>query len=751
MTGLAVVGVGASAGGLQALEAFFSGVPAHSGLAFLVVQHLDPKHKAMLAQLLQRITPMTVVEAQDRTRIAPDCVYVIPPNRVLTVVQGRLHTAKPELARGMHLPIDALFSSLALEYGEDAIGVVLSGMGSDGTRGLTAIKAAGGLALAQDPATAQFDSMPRSAIGAQSVHIVAAPQALAGRILAATGVLRSPVTSLAVTADDQRYLAPHDGLTSILRLLRDRGKHDFSLYKASTLQRRIERRMGIHGVSSMTAYAQLLLDSSQELELLFKELLIGVTGFFRDTPVWQRMKDDILPALVAQHPDGHRLRAWVVGCSTGEEAYSLAMAFREVIDAMPSHSNCTLQIFATDLSMDAIDRARRGCYPLSIAGEVSAARLARFFVLDEESYRIDKRLRETVVFAPHDVTCDPPFMRLDLLSCRNLLIYFTAPLQRRLLPLFHYSLRPGGVLLLGSSETVGRFDDIFEPIDAKLRCYRRLDAVSNVHLPEFPVKRVRAFARALDHDQEIDMTRPSQTPPQPAGTDAEGGAAVPEKAVTSDGTGTPESAVAPASAGSPEGAVAPLRSATPDMAAGTAAADGSEHSRLIAREPSAIVLESIQAIQPLVDQLLLREYSPPAVLVNSSGDIVYINGRTGRYLEPAAGRANWNIHVMGRNGLREPLSNALLQAVSQQSPVELRGATVEDGAQTHRVDITVRPLYAIPALEGMVMILFREMSPQPKRRRGRLAGEMQFDLETQLQEAREHIQAQREEMRISQE
>lgn len=247
------------------------------------------------------------------------------------------------------------------------------------------------------------------------------------------------------------------------------------------------------------------------------------------------------------------------------------------------------------------------------------------------------------------------------------------------------------------------------------------------------------------------MSRPPQTPPQPADTDADEGAAVPEKAVTSDGTGTPESAVAPASAGSPEGAVAPLRSATPDMAAGTAAADGSEHSRLIAREPSAIVLESIQAIQPLVDQLLLREYSPPAVLVNSSGDIVYINGRTGRYLEPAAGRANWNIHVMGRNGLREPLSNALLQAVSQQSPVELRGATVEDGAQTHRVDITVRPLYAIPALEGMVMILFREMSPQPKRRRGRLSGDMQFDLETQLQEAREHIQAQREEMRISQE
>ncbi|MET0519670.1 MAG: chemotaxis protein CheB, partial [Burkholderiaceae bacterium] len=369
-----IVGLGASAGGLDALEQFLAHVPAGSGLAYAVVQHMDPTHKALLAELLQRSTPMRVVEATQSLRIEPDVVYVIPPNSELTVVAGFLQLAPPAQPRGMRLPVDVLYGSLARDQGSNAIGVVLSGMGSDGTRGLQAIRAQGGLTLAQRPESAQFDAMPRSAIAADTVDIVALPAEMPERILAVTRAQFSGPAAPAVSPDGHT-----PGLTEILVLLRERSKHDLSPYKTSTLTRRIERRITVHGLASMQAYADFLRQNPQELDLLFKEMLIGVTSFFRDPLVWQELKDRVLPELLASGGDGKTLRAWVVGCSTGEEAYSLAMLFREVAEAMQMPPSCSLQIFATDLSADAIAVARRGQYSAKVAQDMTEERFRRFF------------------------------------------------------------------------------------------------------------------------------------------------------------------------------------------------------------------------------------------------------------------------------------------------------------------------------------------------------------------------------------
>jgi len=676
-----VVGIGASAGGLQALEQFLAQVPPSSGLAYLVVQHLDPTQKAMLAQLLQRTTRMPVREATERLRIEADAVYVIPPNKALTLADGTLHLATPEQPRGLRRPIDELFESIASEQRGQAVGVVLSGMGSDGTAGLKAIRAAGGLTLAQAPETAQFDSMPRSALAADCVDIVCAPGEMPRRMLTALardaagpapGATADAALDAAARALPAAAAATEgggaDGLIGILQLLRARGKHDFLLYKHSTLLRRIERRMGIHRLPSLPAYARMLRANPQEMELLCKELLIGVTGFFRDRAVWQCVKDEVLPQLLAPQPDGWRMRAWVAGCSTGEEAYTLAMLFREVAVALPGHAHSTLQVFATDLSRDAIEVARRGVYPASIAGEVSAERLARFFVAQDGGWRIAKSIREAIVFAPHDVIVDPPFTKLDLLSCRNLLIYLTAPLQRRLLPLFHYSLRPGGVLLLGSSETVGRHDELFEPIEPKQRVYRRRENTRPGTAPDFPLRAAWTAAPA-----------PEEPP-------------------------VPEEPTPPPS-----------------------------------------------NLQAAADHLLLQEVSPPAVLVNDRGDIVYISGHTGRYLEPAAGKANWNIHVMAREGLRVPLDGALRQAVGRKDAVELHALPVDGDGQPHAVDISVRALAEPAGLQGLLLVVFREAAAAPARSRRRRSSAVHGELDAELQRSREEAQALREEMRAQQE
>jgi two-component system CheB/CheR fusion protein len=663
-TGVRVVGLGASAGGLEALEQFLSNVPAASGLAYLVVQHMDPNHKTLLGELLQRATSMPVHEAAEARSIEPNSVYVIPPDSELTIAGGMLHLAKPAEPRGQRLPIDVLFSSLARELGERAIGVVLSGMGSDGTQGLQAIKTQGGLTLAQHPESAQFDSMPRSAIAAGCVDIIALPAQMPARISSVTGA--HPPTALSPSGPpDQATTA----LDTILALLHQHTRHDLALYKSNTLIRRIGRRVAVHGLDSMAAYADFLRANTQELDLLFKETLIGVTSFFRDPPVWQDLQDKVLPVLLERHAeDSGPMRAWVVGCSTGEEAFSLAIAFTEALESMPVPAKRKLQIFATDLNADAITAARSGRFAATIARDLTPQRLARFFSERPDGYEVDKRIRDMVLFAQHDVIIDPPFTRLDIVSCRNLLIYFGTTLQKRLVPLFHYSLRPGGVLLLGGSETVGRAQSLFHPLDQKSRLYWRSDNAGSLGAVVFPT-----------HRRPATRSAPQETP-------------------------LPHFDTPPAN------------------------------------------------LQSLADQLLLQSYSPAAVLVNDGGDIVYISGRTGRYLEPAAGKANWNIHVMALPSIRAQLAGALRKALQEKTSVELWGLRLDDDT-TAAVDITVQAVVQPRGLEGMAMIVFRDVPVTPGRRgrRAKSPGGADPSVAEELLHSREEIRALRQEMRASQE
>ncbi len=692
-TSTRIVGIGASAGGLIALEQFLAKTPADSGLAYVVVQHLDPTQKALLPELLQRITPMPVHEAEHGMRVVPNTVYVIPPNTELSVVQGVLKLAPPLEPRGLRLPINVLFSSLASALNERAIAVVLSGMGSDGTLGLQAIKALGGLTVVQAPESAQFDSMPRSAIVAACADIVDIPSELPARILAyvkrvqALGVANEEtVLAQSLTSPVQVDQQKHTPLEQIVGQLQRRTRHDFSLYKPSTLHRRIERRMAIHGFSSLSQYAEFLELNSQEIDLLFKELLIGVTNFFRDPAVWEFLAEVALPELLARHTGDPKLRAWVVGCSTGEEAYSLAMVFTEVVHylqqrrqqavllpvqvPLPALPDFSLQIFASDLSPDAIAMARRGKYPLSINANVSPERLARFFTTHDTHYQVNQSLRDMVLFAQHDVVLDPPFTKLDMIACRNLLIYFDASLQRRLLPLFHYSLRPGGLLLLGSSETVGRSSHLFNAIQSKLRLYLRQEQVSKAG-PEFLLSSFPPLSRPI---KEYPVTPPH----------------VPTQAANN--------------------------------------------------------------LQAAADQVLLQVYAPAAVVVGSDGDIVYISGRTGKYLEPAAGKANWNFHAMAREGLRAPLFHALKQAALQSEPMHLHGLQIPSPNGVHVVDVTVQALREPVALQGMTMVVFHDVAP-PSSGRGRRKskGSLDSPYAAELQQYRDEIQALREEARASRE
>ena len=660
-----IVAIGASAGGLEALEKFLRQVPEGSGLAIVVVQHLDPTHKGVMPELLQRFTAMKVVQVSDRMKVKPGGVYVIPPNKDMSILHGALHLFPPTAARGLRLPIDFFFRTLADDRLESGIAVLLSGMGSDGTVGARAIKEKGGFVLAQDPASAKFDSMPRSAIDAGLVAVVAPAEELPGKIGA---YLKHAIL---ISRGEPALAAPdQSALEKVLILLRMRTGQDFFQYKKQTLYRRIERRMAIHQIDRIAAYARYLQENSQEVELLFKELLIGVTGFFRDPAAWDLLRDKVIPALLSGLPAGGALRAWSAGCSTGEEAFSLAIVFKEALERLKPKARFTLQIFATDLDTDAIDKGRRGVYPAAIAADVSPERLKRFFSREENRYRIGKEIRETVTFATHNVIMAPPFTKLDLLLCRNLLIYLTPEVQRKLMSLFHYSLNAGGFLFLGNSETTGADTDLFAPLAGKSRLYRRRDTALRAAPLAFPALSGR-----------------------------------------------------------------PLEGVSPEVK----------------------MSEPMTNIQSLMEQMLLWRYAPPAVLVGDKGDILYVSGRTGAYLEPAAGKANWNVFAMARQGLRSQLASAFQRATLNKSPVTITGAKVAAGGGTQAVDITVQTLEKPEALRGLSLIVFTDVPTIPEKkaparaRAGGVGSARIAELKQELLLQRDEIQAAREQMQTSQE
>ncbi|MGK0405560.1 MAG: chemotaxis methyl-accepting protein methylase [Oleispira sp.] len=654
-----IVGIGASAGGLEALEGFFSHMPAPSHLAFVVIQH-DPTQKGILAELLQRITLMTVKEASHNMKVEANCVYVIPPNKDMSILHGSLFLFEPLAGPGFRLPIDFFFRSLASDQQERAIGVILSGMGSDGTIGFRAIKKNAGLTLIQSPELAKFDSMPRSAINAELVEIEAPAEELPERLLAFLN--NSPCIDTR-NATPKLEFKSLGALEQIVILLRERTGSDFALYKKNTIYRRIERRMNLHQLKTMALYAHYLRENPQEQDLLFKELLIGVTNFFRDKKVWEQLSLISIPALLANYPEGKELRAWVTACSTGEEAYSLAMTVMDVLETVKPKGRFQLQIFATDLDEDAINVARQGHYPSSIKSDISPQQLNRYFIKDKNGYKIKKQIRDMVIFAPQNIIMDPPFTKLDIITCRNLLIYLGPELQNKLIPLFHYALNSQGILLLGNTETIGHSTRLFSALNDNARIFTCIDSPEQQMEVDFPT-RIFPIISLVENE--------------------------PEK--------------------------------TCDMAT------------------------NITNLQSQADQILLRNYSPAAVLVNSVGDIIYINGRTGKYLEPAAGKANWNIYVMVREELQYQLTLAVKKAKTQTDPVIIKNLTIDE----HTIDLTVHAITKPAAMLGLLMVVFTEVAIPINV--ALIEGGAEGGIsQSELQHARDEIQAMREQMQASQE
>lgn len=456
--------IGASAGGLEAIEAFFKHMPSDSGLAFVVVQHLSPDYKSLMAELLSKHTRMPVLRSEDGMAVEANHVYLIPPKKNLAIFHGKLLLTDQDASRGVNLPIDIFLRSLAEDQGEKAIAIILSGTGSDGTRGIRAIKEQGGMIMAQSEESAKFDGMPKSAINTGLPDFVLTPEEMPRLLLS---FVKHPYA--AKVEGTPVMITDEDALTRIFALLRESSKLDFTYYKPSTVIRRIERRMTVNQIRELRDYARFLERYPVEVSTLYRELLIGVTSFYRDREAWEYLGEQVLPDLL-ERSAGKELRFWVAGCSTGEEAYTLAMVSREAMDRI-GHS-ADIKIFATDVDRDAVQRAGNGVYPESIVADLSPQLLTKYFQRKDDNFHIARHIREMVVFAPHNLLKDPPFTNIDFISCRNLLIYLQPVLQKKALDLFGFSLNPDGVLFLGSSETVGDAGDLYDPLHMKLRLFR---------------------------------------------------------------------------------------------------------------------------------------------------------------------------------------------------------------------------------------------------------------------------------------
>src|SRR5213594_4164991 len=473
-----IVGIGGSAGGFEAAMEFLRQLPSKTGMAYVIVQHLDPHHASRLSNLLGKVTAMPVSEVIKTTKPKPNAVYVQPPNKCVVAKNGVLTLVRRE--ERLNVGIDHFFESLAEECGSRAIGVVLSGTGSDGTAGLRAIKAAGGLTFAQNQESAKFDTMPRSAIRAGFVDLVLTPREIAREIerISNHPYIRRPLSD--PEEIEKAAYKQADDLGRIFLSLKKQMGVDFSAYKESTLIRRIQRRMALHRIEKISQYARFLRDNKKEIEALFDDLLINVTRFFRDEALFRALKKRFLPALLKNKSKDRQpeLRAWVPGCATGEEVYSLAICILETLGSRLSKMR--IQIFGTDLSESVIEHARLGIYSSAIEKDVSSARLKRFFVKRDGTYQIHRNVRDICTFARQNITADPPFSRLDLISCRNVLIYLSAELHKRCIPQFHYALNSGGYLILGPAESVGLYDELFKLADKKNKIYAKT-AVTTPH------------------------------------------------------------------------------------------------------------------------------------------------------------------------------------------------------------------------------------------------------------------------------
>ena len=668
-----IVGIGASAGGLAAFEAFFSGMPAdiEPGMAFVLVQHLAPDHKSILSDLLKRYTRMQVFEVEDGMEVRANCAYIIPPNRDMALLNGSLQLLEPVAKRGQRLPIDFFFRSLALDQHERAICIVLSGTGSDGSLGVRAVKGEGGMAMAQNPESTEYDGMPRSAIATGMVDFVLPP----AEMVAQLSQYAEYTFGKAIPLMPSLGLPNEDLLKKIFVLLRVQTNHDFSHYKRNTIVRRIDRRMAVHQIKALDDYVRYCQQTPDEVQALFRDLLIGVTQFFRDPESFKVLQEQAIPRLFDHVEDEALIRVWVPGCSTGEEAYSLAMLLQEQMDVIKKYPK--VQVFATDIDGKAIEVARNGTYPASIAADLTPERLARFFskVSVGNTYRIQKGLRDLLIFSEQNVIKDPPFSKLDLLSCRNLLIYLDVELQKKLIPLFHYALNPGGFLFLGSSESVSEFGNLFDVLDRKAKLYQRKQDIQGV----------LSIGKFL---------------PLPAR-----GMMIPHPVINGLG-------------------------------------------------------ELKIPLCELTERVLLEHFEAVGALVSERGDIHYLHGRIGRFLELAPGEAGMNILKMAREGLKPALTTALHKAIAHHGPVFLKGLQVKTNGDTSTVNLTVRPATAssmTTAAPKLFLVILEELSSACQDQPGASHGEgIELEprilvLQQELRTAQEYLQSSTEELETANE
>lgn len=656
-----VVGIGASAGGLDALEKFFRNMPESSGMAFIVVTHLDPDHVSIMPELIQKSTKMKLFQAEDGMKIEPNHVYVAPANRDLAILHGIIQLIEPIEAHGFRLPIDFFFKSLSADLGEKAICIILSGMASDGTAGLKAVKSELGMVMVQEPKSAKFDGMPGSAIKTGLADYILPPEEMPEQLIKYTSQKAKGFLFDSATDDGK---IP-DSFQKIFILLRTHTGHDFSLYKQNTIYRRIERRMSISQLDTLPNYIRLLQENPAEIESLFKELLIGVTNFFRDPESFEKLKTVFLE-LVKSKPDNGQIRIWVPGCYTGEEAYSVAIILRECMDEVKKYFN--VQIFATDIDSSAIEKARTGSFS-GIEADVDQERLSRFFTSEGNLFHIKKEIREMMVFAPQSIIKDPPFTKLDLISCRNLLIYLNTELQKKIIPLFHYSLLPNGILFLGSSETIGGFVDLFSMVDKKWKIYKRRDSIySTQPFIEFPV------SRSIRKTNEIVMEK-----------------------------------------------------------------------------------NEIINVTQLAEKIILQSYSPNCVIIAENGDIIYIHGRTGKYLELTNGAAKMNIFEMAREGLQQELPLLIRKVLSGKKSLTAEGIKVKNNGSSQLINLTVQFVKEPAVMKGSLLIIFEDVKPQKtiltskKIHYEKKSEKIIKDLEHELKSTKENLRSTIEELETSNE
>lgn len=649
-----VVGIGASAGGLAAFEAFFTGLPMDKNpdMAFVLVQHLAPEHTSILSEIIRKYTKMDVFEVSDGIKVQRNCVYVIPPAFDMAYLNGTLQLLEPIDTHGK---INFFFQTLAQDQRDHSIGIILSGTGSDGTLGVQAIKDVGGIILVQAPETTEYNGMPNSAIATDLVDFILPPEAMIEKLMS--------LSSDIFNSTDTLIPASKNMLDKIFVLLRAKSGHDFSQYKPNTIHRRIERRMGLLGIKAIREYVKFLQQNSDELDALFHDLLIGVTSFFRDPDAFLAMDEKVIPTLFSLKPQGSVIRVWTTGCSSGEEAYSIAILLREY---MEKHKlNYSVQLFATDIDSHAIAIARAGLYPLTIADNIASKRLERFFTLeaDGSGYRIHKNIRDMLIFSEQNLIKDPPFSKIDLISCRNLMIYLGAPLQKRLIPLFHYALNPEGILFLGSSESIGEFNDLFSVIDCKSKLFKRKETRYDT------TKTIGRIVptTALSRSPSVQSSTKTNTSPK-----------------------------------------LPLREIT--------------------------------------EQAILKQLNMTAVLINAQGDILYLHGQTGSYLELPSGEMEINnVLKMAKDGLRRELTMALQKATVNKITIRRAGIQIEQNGYPKTIDLSIRPVSSSLSIDSpLYLITLEETNTDIKTNSCSIVGTKESDPLGHIASLKQELQAQEE-------